>query len=186
MHHHWYTKILLGILVCFNSTSCELIRDFEGAQITEMRMNHYKATGFGNFPQLVYLVQEGEEIGGEKWEYFYDEISGFDFEPGYIYQLRVKKEVVDDPPQDASRFRYILLDVRSKEKVSENSNFEIRLKWGGHNFVTNFNDIYLLEEFPIDCNGLCENFFSLLEENDEVTGIFNHGQNSALKLISLH
>ncbi|MDX1542905.1 MAG: DUF4377 domain-containing protein [Christiangramia sp.] len=157
--------------------------DFENLN---MRINHFKQTGIGEALQLVYLVQEDEAIGGEQWTYMYDEILGFDYEPGYIYDLKVRKETVENPPQDASSARYILISVRSKKKVSEDETFEIKLKWGGSNFVTGSkNNYYLLDEYEIICTDLCEELIQKLQNKDEVNGTFVHGGNETLKLISI-
>jgi hypothetical protein len=51
---------------------------------------------------------------GEHWELFYDGIEGFEFEPGFTYELRVRATVVDDPPADASSQRYVLVEVVDK------------------------------------------------------------------------
>ncbi|HEX2027454.1 MAG TPA: DUF4377 domain-containing protein [Nitriliruptorales bacterium] len=50
------------------------------------------------------------------WELFYDEIQGFDFEPGYRYELRVDVQQVEAPPADASSLRYELVEVIDKTR----------------------------------------------------------------------
>lgn len=50
---------------------------------------------------------------------FYDPIQGFDFEPGYEYQLKIEQRQRFSPgnvPADASLYEYHLLDVLSKTK----------------------------------------------------------------------
>jgi len=50
--------------------------------------------------------------------YFYDQIEGFDFEEGYKYELKVEKIEKDEPiPADANKYRYLLVEVVSKESV---------------------------------------------------------------------
>ncbi len=48
-------------------------------------------------------------------EYFYDEIVGFTYEAGYEYVLRVRKDVIENPPADGSSFSYNLVEIVSKE-----------------------------------------------------------------------
>lgn len=63
-----------------------------------------------------YQVQKSDQIELEKWELFYDEIEGFVYEPGHIYQVKV--EVIKKPepiPADASSFSYQLVEIMSKE-----------------------------------------------------------------------
>lgn len=53
----------------------------------------------------------------EDWEYFYNEIQGFEYEEGYFYTLKVKVERIDNPPADASSLRYHLIKELEKKKV---------------------------------------------------------------------
>ena len=50
---------------------------------------------------------------GGPWVLFYDQIEGFDFEPGFEYTLRVERRAVR-PLQDASAFTWRLLQVMRK------------------------------------------------------------------------
>ncbi|WP_225728583.1 MULTISPECIES: DUF4377 domain-containing protein [unclassified Nocardia] len=52
-----------------------------------------------------------------EWELFYDRIAGFDYEPGYLYQLKVEETPVPNPPADASSVTLRLVDVVRKDKV---------------------------------------------------------------------
>jgi hypothetical protein len=36
------------------------------------------------------LIQEGENMVEGEWQNFYAQIDGFDYEPGFIYKLRVE------------------------------------------------------------------------------------------------
>ena len=47
----------------------------------------------------------------------FNEIEGFTFEPGYAYELQVERTTLGNPPADASRYTYKLLDERSKQPV---------------------------------------------------------------------
>jgi heat shock protein HslJ len=50
------------------------------------------------------------EDPADDYELFYDQIEGFNFEPGFEYELRVLREPVADPPADGSAFRYSLVE----------------------------------------------------------------------------
>ena len=52
------------------------------------------------------------------WEFEYDGIDGFDYEPGFEYELRVQRVDVPNPPADGSSFYYQLVEVVSKTAVS--------------------------------------------------------------------
>jgi heat shock protein HslJ len=57
--------------------------------------------------------QVKEDPDGE-WQLFYDQIEGFEWEPGYTYELRVAVHQVENPPADASSLRYELIEVVDK------------------------------------------------------------------------
>lgn len=74
-------------------------------------------TCYGVMKQQCMLVKG---IDAASWEFFYGNIEGFEYEPGYEYVLKVKKSVVENPPQDASSVKYELVKVLSREqKTSE-------------------------------------------------------------------
>lgn len=50
----------------------------------------------------------------QPWTLFYQQIEGFQFEPGYRYQLTVSKERLTNVPADAPSLRYQLIEVVSK------------------------------------------------------------------------
>jgi heat shock protein HslJ len=52
----------------------------------------------------------------EAWQYFYSQIHGFDFEPGYLYKLEVQEEKLDPSqlPQDVSSIKYTMVSVLEK------------------------------------------------------------------------
>lgn len=88
-------------------------------KVVDMMVNSYTVECVGEMEGNCLLVQEGDEIGTEDWSMFYyeDSISGFDYEPGYIYHLKVQKKKVKNPPMDGSSISYRLVKIVSKEKV---------------------------------------------------------------------
>ena len=52
------------------------------------------------------------------WQYFYDDIEGFTYEPGYVYTLEVSSEKVDNPPADASSIHYKMKKMVAKVKAN--------------------------------------------------------------------
>lgn len=172
------TLIYLMFLFLFNSCS---LQGIPTSETTDLRVNHYQQTAIGLYPQLVLLVQENEEIGKDSWKYFYDEIDGFDYEPGFIYDLKVEKTYLENPPQDASAISYKLIEITQKEKVGEESKFEMMLKLGYDDggadfFVTGDPDLgfKILEEIKIDCNSLCVQLEEALQKQNSITGVFRH------------
>lgn len=160
---------------------------------TNLRVNHYQHTAIGTFPQLVLLVQEDEEIGGDSWNYFYEKIDGFDYEQGFIYDLKVEKTYLENPPQDASVVSYILMNITRKEKVSDESNFEVILNLGyddkdSDSFVTGNQHLgfKILDEITIDCNVLCAQLDEALQSHKSIIGIFRHQGEEEIYLLDIN
>ena len=75
----------------------------------------YKVDCVGAFEQECYLEFNEER---QRWEFFYDGIEGFDFEPGFIWTLKVKVVDIGTEIQDTGRYDYYLVKVISKEEAS--------------------------------------------------------------------
>ena len=65
----------------------------------------------GSFPQQCMQVRSRAD---GPWEYFFDTIEGFSYEPGYVYRIRVAVRVIASPPADGSSRAFRLLAVLSK------------------------------------------------------------------------
>ena len=74
-------------------------------------VNSQEVDCMGVAPQKCLQVRRDES---ESWNYFYDAIEGFTFEPGFVYTLRVHEEEIENPPADASSLRITLEEVVSK------------------------------------------------------------------------
>jgi hypothetical protein len=66
-------------------------------------------TGVG--PQLCLQVRE---TASAPWTNLYGEIVGFDYQPGFLYEIRIKEEIVANPPADGSSIRRTLIAVLRK------------------------------------------------------------------------
>lgn len=53
---------------------------------------------------------------GAPWELYYGEIEGFAWQQGVEYVLRVREYTVANPPADASRRRWVLVEVLDRSK----------------------------------------------------------------------
>lgn len=98
-------SLLISLLACEVSPPTRLIT-FDVAD------RYRDCTGVG--PMHCLYVREK---GASGWQYFYDPISGFTYEEGYTYTIRVKREQVPNPPADGSTYRYTLVKVLTKEKA---------------------------------------------------------------------
>ena len=54
----------------------------------------------------------------QEWHFFYEGIVGFDFEPGFIYTLKVSLHEREEGIQDVGRYEYRLVEVLDKEAAS--------------------------------------------------------------------
>jgi hypothetical protein len=52
----------------------------------------------------------------DEWQYFYNNIDGFNYERGYDYTLTVSTVKIANPPADASSIKYTLIKQISKVK----------------------------------------------------------------------
>lgn len=81
--------------------------------------NQVPCTGVA--PQMCLQVKESPEAD---YLLFYSNIEGFEFEPGFEYELLVNKQTVPNPPADASSFRWTLIEVVSQTPVAPTAELE--------------------------------------------------------------
>ena len=110
MRRVWYFLFLIVVMACGSKE--------RAANQLLLRVNSHTVPCTGEAEGECLLVQEGEAIGTDDWQYFYfkDDIQGFQYEEGYIYDLVVAKETVQNPAMDSSSIIYKLVRIKSKEK----------------------------------------------------------------------
>jgi hypothetical protein len=86
-----------------------------GGEIVTLQVGPETVDCVGVAPQQCLLVRESTETD---YTYFYDTIVGFEYEPGYNYELLVEKTPVDNPPADSSSIRWTLVEVVEQVPVS--------------------------------------------------------------------
>ena len=59
-----------------------------------------------------------------RWEFFYEAIQGFDFEPGFIYTLEVRLEDRGTEIQDVGRYAYHLVKIIEKKKAPDDFSYD--------------------------------------------------------------
>ncbi len=69
----------------------------------------------GVAPQQCLQVRQSE---ADEWTLFYGQIVGFEYEPGYEYELRVSETEIENPPADASSLEVTLIEVVGKTAVT--------------------------------------------------------------------
>ena len=114
------TKPITLLTLCLLTLSIGCTRDAviktdisteDSEMIETLIIGPYTETCQGFIEQQCYLEFNEER---QKWEFFYERIRGFDFEPGYIWTLKVRLEDRGTEIQDVSRYAYHLVEVLSK------------------------------------------------------------------------
>lgn len=154
-------------------------------QPIDMRINHYQNTGLGEGLYLTLMVQEGNNIGTDQWSKFYSTIEGFNFEPGYVYDLSVQVDQIDNPPADGSSLKYTLDKIKSTKKVDNETLFVVDLKIDGQSFITTTSGYEILNKIKVDCNTICDELDEKILAQDDLVGTFKRIQGNDIQLISL-
>ncbi|MDY7394838.1 DUF4377 domain-containing protein [Aureibaculum sp. 2210JD6-5] len=178
--------LFLGCSIALSSCS-----DDDNLEITTMNVNHFKQSGESLYPSQFLLVQEGGAVNGFDWNLFYGEIEGFNYELGYLYSLKIKKETLENPPADGSSIRYKLIEEVSKVRAPSDEPFEILLSRPNGNNIQAFvgknsdSTFQLLDGTKIECGNLCGELAEKLTNKEPITGVFYHLKNDEIELIGL-
>ncbi len=85
----------------------------QNGRVEDVRVGPARVECYGPFRRMCLVIDGG---------HFYDEIEGFEHEPGYEYRLRIARHDAwpgeKEPPQDAGRYGYRLLELISKTRVA--------------------------------------------------------------------
>jgi heat shock protein HslJ len=115
----------------------------------------YKADCVGVGPQTCFLYKKNPE---DEWIFFYSEIEGFSYEPGFEYVITVKTSADGNDYQDASNLKFELVEVISKTPDKEVSS-PLNDTWGLIEMNGTKVDISQLARSPmIDINTLRKRF----------------------------
>ena len=181
--------MILFIACLISVASCTSDDDVE---IVTLKVNHYKQSGNALMPNQFLLVQEEAAIDGDDWYFFYSGIEGFDYELGYVYTLKVEKEIIGNPMADGGSINYKLIEEIGKEKVASEISFEILLsRTYDDSFFepfftkTDHSTFKLLDGTQIDCANLCDELTEKLAVKEAITGVFQHSENNSLELTAL-
>ena len=185
-------KNLLTILVVISAflISCEKEDDIE---IVTMRINHYQQPVNNQefYYGLSYNVQEGNQIGKEKWYGFSNTISGFEYELGHIYDIEVQKKQLESPMTDMSSSEYSLIRINSKSKVSQEVTFNMTLAISYSNgfesllIKNEFSTYTLLGKTEIDCGDLFDELEENIKNQNGMIGTFKHIDAKTIQLLDI-
>lgn len=111
IHLLLFSLLILGIISCKTATKNNVLNTVEKT----FWINSAKLPCQGVGPMSCLQVQDGEKIEEGRWQNFFSNIEGFEYEPGNIYKIVVAVEQLPPPiPADASSLRYRLVKVISK------------------------------------------------------------------------
>ncbi|WP_131539578.1 DUF4377 domain-containing protein [Pedobacter nototheniae] len=180
-------KNLVLILLFIQVLSCKKDEKIESKAI---RVNFFQQTTVGvvGGPYLTLSTQEGKMIGTSSWDTFSYNIEGFNYEPGYIYDLNITSYEVKNPPEDGSRIAYKLDKIISKTKAPIDATFNLDLKAYNYLFVSGSANIgfKVLNRLNIDCGTLCKDLeLAISSGTEKLTGKFSLNSDGSLKLISI-
>ncbi|WP_062053592.1 DUF4377 domain-containing protein [Aquimarina longa] len=98
-------KFVLLLVIVFLCSSCQKTK--------RVFIGSHQADCVGVVPQKCLLYKEN---ASDQWSNFYDTITGFEYEAGYLYEIEVIITKIENPPADGSSLRYTLVKIISKEK----------------------------------------------------------------------
>ena len=136
-------------------------------------IDHYRSECIGILVKLC-LLEFSPDTG--KRLNFYNNIDRFDYVWGYTYELRVAVSEVKNPLQDASSLEHRLIEVVSSQRVAEDTEFEISLRYAP-DYVNRISseryDLYGEMQFTCIASD-CDTLDSLLSQNLAIVVAFKH------------
>ncbi len=157
---------------------------------TNFRVNHFQQTCVGIAPWLCMGIQQQDKVGSEEWDRIYQGIKDFDYELGFIYNLKVKTKQIKNPPADGSSIEYHLEKVISKDKVSMATRFSLGLTLSYSGGLVEYfiqgdveNGFTILSQINVDCGDLCDELTQKITDQEEMVGVFVHQDENTIKLI---
>jgi hypothetical protein len=133
-----------------------------------------------------------KELGKDNyWQNLFEDIEGFDFKSGYVYNLQVEKIILKNPPQDVGDTFYKLLKVNKKEKPITDamlSDFAtltvIKIQQGRDGYTATLkNDIGSLYTCTISIPNLEDNYVSL-NVGDKVKIAGEYGESDPVQIFA--
>lgn len=125
MYYSCYFLLLFTLSTCGKSVS-----EQQNSKEIKFTVAHYKMPCVGEDMQLCYWVSKD----GREFEYFYDEIEGFDYQWGYQYELLIHQKKKENRMLDASEFRYELRQELAKNHTDKT--FQLPSIFDGQKLIT--------------------------------------------------
>lgn len=109
-------RIALYMIALLSLGAMVAAQDSSGGEQQTLYVGPVTVPCQGVAPQVCLQVKESPD---EAYRLFYNRIEGFDYEPGYNYELRVEVSEIENPPADASNLHYSLIEVVSQTRALE-------------------------------------------------------------------
>jgi hypothetical protein len=180
--------LITFILIISTFAACKKSSLDTAATETRLIINHYQRTALAIDPWIVHVAQAGNDIGTNNWGNLYENINGFTYEPGYIYDLNVIVKTYPNPSGNGTSTAVELIKVNNKVKAPDDTVFEIYLVINKMSFVTgNANTGFkILDKIGIDPGTLSNELTQALVANPtEVLGKFVHSPSGSYYLKEL-
>ena len=104
-----------AVLALFLTAACDSPSTPDDVVVKTLQVAPSRVVCTGVGPQLCLQVRETSTA---PWTNLYDDIVGFSYQPGFLYEIKVKEEKVANPPADGSSVRLTLIQILSKTPVA--------------------------------------------------------------------
>ncbi len=107
-------KYLFTLIVIIGLASCKVTQSTEEKPTKEevFWVNSYKVPCEGITKTMCLNIQRKDSLDLDgKWETFYNQIEGFNYQSGKIYKIAVTIDSLSNPPADASSLNYKLAEI---------------------------------------------------------------------------
>jgi Domain of unknown function (DUF4377) len=115
---------LVALLLLSSCSSSDGASNDESFEET-FQINSNKASCTSTFVTLCLMTRANAT---QPWQLFYSDISGFQFQWGKLYELRVRVTKVSNPPQDAPSLTYSQIALLSAVDVPRTQTFQISVQ----------------------------------------------------------
>ena len=124
----------------------------------------------------------------DPWMTTLNAVEGFEYQWGFVYELRVRETHIANPPADGSSIRTELLSVVNKEKVAPDVRFQLALttRYRDEPKLVKVGELFGFHNAKtFACSAeLCADIETLVGREGRVTLEFTHPQNPDMPLLA--
>ncbi|MGF1732191.1 DUF4377 domain-containing protein [Photobacterium kasasachensis] len=172
---------IIAIMLLIGICSCSS----ESSQGTEkvLTIDSYQSTCQSMFQQL---CMRTKALGSDVFELFYDDIAGFSYSWGTLYEVKVKITNIDNPPADASSQKYQHIEILSSTEDQVGTSYEFNgIEMLNSTFTkTDGNYYFLGKNFECGSGTDCDALVALNNSGGLVNVTFKYLGNTKIQLVS--